>query len=143
MKKLSFLVGKWSGDASVLRGPGEPIKVKQSEDVQYKLDGLLLVVEGTGRDPQSGKVVFNALGIINYDETKGVYRFRAYNDGRYLETDMKVGDKSFEWGFNFGPATTRYVMRINEKGEWIETGEAVVGTSPPRKIVEMTLQPQR
>jgi hypothetical protein len=24
MKKLDFLVGKWSGEASVMRGPGEP-----------------------------------------------------------------------------------------------------------------------
>jgi len=40
MKKLDFLAGKWSGDALVSRGPGEPMKVAQSENIQFKLDGL-------------------------------------------------------------------------------------------------------
>jgi hypothetical protein len=39
MRKLSFLVGKWSGEARMLRGPGEPIEMKQTEEAEYKLDG--------------------------------------------------------------------------------------------------------
>ncbi len=31
-------------------------------------------------------------------------------------------------------------MRISEKGEWAETTEAVFGSSPPRKTVELTLR---
>lgn len=50
MKKLEFLAGKWSGDTSVVRGPGPPIRLVQTEDVQYKMDGLVMLVEGTGRN---------------------------------------------------------------------------------------------
>jgi hypothetical protein len=46
MKKLSFLVGTWSGEASVLRGPGQFVALFQSEEAQFKLDGLVLMIEG-------------------------------------------------------------------------------------------------
>jgi hypothetical protein len=46
MRKLSFLAGHWSGTVSVARGPGEPLHLAQTEDVEYKLDGLVLLVEG-------------------------------------------------------------------------------------------------
>ena len=41
MKKLAFLVGTWTGDATTVR-PNQKIKVKQTEEVSYKLDGLVL-----------------------------------------------------------------------------------------------------
>lgn len=31
-------------------------------------------------------------------------------------------------------------MRINEKGEWTEVGEATMGAQPPRKFVELTVR---
>jgi hypothetical protein len=36
---LAFLVGKWSGDATTRRGSNETVKVKQTEEVQFKLSG--------------------------------------------------------------------------------------------------------
>jgi hypothetical protein len=57
MKKLAFLVGTWTGDATTVR-PNQKIKVRQTEDVSYKLDGLVLLIEGTGRNPESGEVMF-------------------------------------------------------------------------------------
>lgn len=137
MKKLDFLVGKWSGDASVTMGPGAPVKVRQSEDVQFKLDGLLLLIEGTGRDPESGKVVFNALATVTYDDAAGKYRFRSHSRGHYLDTEMKVEGKGFEWGMQAGPGNIRYVMKLNDKGEWVETGDMIMGSNPPRRIIEM------
>src|ERR1019366_1961148 len=46
MKKLGFLVGEWSGEASVLRGCGQFAKLAQTESAQFKLCGLVLVIEG-------------------------------------------------------------------------------------------------
>lgn len=133
MKKLGFLVGTWSGDAVVMRGPGETVKVRQTEEVKYKLNSLLLLIEGTGRNPDTGDVVFNALATISYDDASSVYRFRAYNDGRYLDTELKVPEKGFEWGYKAGPAAVRFVMKLSEKGEWVETGEVSMGTNPPAR----------
>jgi hypothetical protein len=46
MQKLGFLVGRWSGPVSVTRGPGELLKLTQAENVQLKLDGLVMLIEG-------------------------------------------------------------------------------------------------
>ena len=37
MKRLEFLVGEWSGEATVLRGPGQFAEMAQTESVQFKL----------------------------------------------------------------------------------------------------------
>ena len=74
MKKLSFLAGKWSGDATVHRGPGEPLKIRQSEDIRYRFDRTILLIEGTGTDPDTGKVVFNAFAVVSYNDVKKEYR---------------------------------------------------------------------
>jgi hypothetical protein len=62
MKKLGFLVGKWNGEARLLRGPGEWMDLHQSEEAQYKLDGLILVIEGVGRTKSHGHPVLQAFG---------------------------------------------------------------------------------
>jgi hypothetical protein len=142
MKKLDFLLGKWAGEASVWRGPGEPFEITQTEDVQYKLDGLVLLIEGTGRNKSDGEVVFRALATVSYDDAAGVYRIRAHNDGRFIDTELKlVADKGFDGGFTAGPAKISYKMRINELGEWTETGEATIGDQPARKFVNMNVKP--
>lgn len=88
------------------RGPGEPMKVVQSENIQFKLDGLVLLLEGT---------------CVSYDDSASVYRFRSYNDdGRYLETELKLLPRGFAWGFEAGPLKVNNSMRLNETGEWTE-----------------------
>ncbi len=142
MKKLAFLAGKWSGDATTRRGPSETVKVTQTEEVQFKLGGLVLLIEGTGRNPETADIRFNALATIAYDEMAKVYHFRAYNDGRYLDTELKVAENGFEWGYKAGPADIRFVMRLNDRSEWVETGDVKVGDNPPRRTFEMTLRKQ-
>jgi hypothetical protein len=105
------------------------------------MDGLVLLVEGTGRN-SDGQIVFRALATISYDDTAASYRFRAYSDGRYLDTDLSVTPNGFAWGYASGPVKIRNTMRLNEQGEWAETTEMTVGTSPPRKSFEMTLRRQ-
>ena len=145
MNKLGFLIGKWSGEASVLRGSGEWVELMQTEEAQYKLDGLVLMIEGVGRTKSEGKPALQALGLISYDDEAGVYRMRAYNDGRYMETELKLAEngKGFTWGFQFGQIKTSYVMNLTEKGEWTEVGEMTMGTQPPRKFVELTVRRQK
>jgi hypothetical protein len=140
MKKVSFMAGKWSGDATVQRGPGGPIKLRQSEDIQYRLDGLVMIIEGTGRDIESGKVLFNALAVVNYDDVKKQYRIRAYNDGRQVDAELEVSDHGFAWGFASGPAQVRNVMILNDKNEWAESTTAKVGDRPEFTTVRMLLK---
>jgi hypothetical protein len=145
MKKLGFLVGKWAGEARLLRWPGEWAELLQTEEAQYKLDGLVLVIEGVGRAKSDGRSVLRAFGLISYDDESETYHFRAFNDGRFLETTMKLLEEGsgMSWGFSLGEIRTSSVLRINERGEWTEAGEISIGTQPAKKFWELTVQRQR
>jgi hypothetical protein len=142
MRKLHFLVGSWSGEARLWRGPGEATELTQTEEATYKLDGLLLTIEGVGKNKADSQAALQALGLISYDDESGVYRMRAFNEGRWLETEVRLDDaaKSLHWGFIFGQIKTNSTLRINERGEWTEVAEMTMGSEPPRKIMEMTVK---
>ena len=142
MKRLDFLVGEWSGQASAARGPGIVVELEQSEVAQFKLDGLVLMIEGVGRTKSDGKLALQALGLISFDDASGAYRMRAYNDGRWLETDVKLLEdgKGLSWGFSLGEISTKSVLRINEKGEWTELAEITVGGRASQKLMELVVR---
>ena len=142
MRKLEFLVGEWSGDATVLRGPGQFVDMAQIESAQFKLEGLVLMIEGVGRAKTDGKVSLQALGLISFDDETGTYRMRAFNDGRWLETEVKMADggNSISWGFALGAFKTATVLRINESGEWTEHGEITIGERPPQKMMDLNVR---
>jgi hypothetical protein len=146
MKKLEFLAGKWKGEATVMRGPKEAITVKQTEEVQFKLDGTVLLVEGTGRGKLPGKdeegVVFQALAVVSYDAQAKKHRIKAYRaEGQSVDADLTVSEKGFAWGFKEPQSgvEVRYVMTITPKGEWYETGEYSADGKSWTKFIEMTL----
>jgi len=142
MQKLSFLAGHWSGPITIVRGPGEPLRMTQSENVQFKLDGLVLLIEGksTGAD---GKVQFEALATVAFDNVSQSYHFRAYHDGNYLDTVLTVLPDGFSWGYTSGPAKIENTMHLTTKGEWQETTTVVFGDNPPRPSVEMLLTAEK
>jgi hypothetical protein len=145
MKKLSFLVGKWAGEARLLRGPGQWVSVSQTEEAQYKLDGLILVIEGVGRTTTESQPLLQALGIISYDDESATYRMRAFNDGRFLECEVALlnDGKGLRWGFSLGEIKTSSTLRITDKGDWTELTEVSFGSQPPQKLMELTVRPQK
>jgi hypothetical protein len=138
MKKLEFLVGNWSGEARMFRA-GQTIELAQSEHAEFKIDGLILEIEGAGRSKADGKALLQALGIVSYDVERQTYRFRAFNDGRWLESDVKLGDdgSSMSWGFTVGEFRTSSVLRITPEGHWTEHHEITIGTQPARKLMDV------
>jgi hypothetical protein len=140
MQKLAFLVGQWKGEATVSTGPGGPRRLEQTEDVQFKLGGLVLLIEGTGRNPVSGAVEFNALATVSFDEASGAYRFRAYSGGNYVETALTVRDRGVEWGFTAGAATVTNTMHLDDSGQWVEVTDVVIGGGPPRRTTELRVR---
>jgi hypothetical protein len=142
MKKLEFLAGKWAGEARIYRAPGEPAEVSMTEQATYKLDGLILEIEGVGKSKADGKPVLQALGVISYDDESGTYHMRAFNDGRFLETEVHLLEdgKGFKWGFTVGEIKTNSVQRINEKGEWTEIHEITIGAQPARRFMELNVR---
>ena len=144
MNKLSFLTGRWSGEARMFHGPGGPLELIQTEEAQYKLGGLLLMVEGVGRNKADGKVALQALAVLSYDDDAHMYHMRAYNDGRYLETQFQLtGDgKGMTWGFSLGEIKTNSILRIDENGDWTELHEIAIGSQAARKFMELRVRQQ-
>jgi hypothetical protein len=125
LKLLAYWAGVWKGEASIRRGPGEPIKVNQQEPIEYRLEGTILLVEGIGRSPEDGSTTFNALAIINFDETSNQFKMKSYlREGRSTDAWFKViEDNKFEWGFDVPSGKIKYSITMDTvKGTWNEKG---------------------
>lgn len=123
MERLSWMIGDWAGEAA-LAWP-RPMTVHQFERVEAEMDGLLLVIRGHGYADasRSGPPVFRALGVISYDEARGVYDFRVYNDGRATTAQARfLDDGRLQWSMDFAPVLIRYTI-ANDGGRWTEVGE--------------------
>jgi len=118
------------------------VELHQSEEALYKLDDLMLVIEGVGRTKSGGHSILQALEIIPFDDESGKYRMRAFNDGRFLESEVKVLNEgeATSWGFVMGQIATKSVLRINESGEWTELAEITIGSEAPKKLLELTVR---
>jgi hypothetical protein len=148
MRKLDFIAGKWRGPAKYQAGPDKKGSLIQSEDVQFKLKGTVLLVEGTGRRPDDevapggDRIAFNALAVVSYDPGAKEYRIKAYTmEGRSVETELKLVDKGFVWGFPLPnkAGEVRHTMKLTEKGEWHEISEFSRDGKTWFKTLEMTL----
>jgi hypothetical protein len=144
MKKLDFLVGQWKGTGWIDFGPGQRRTFKQTESVQLKVDGALLVVEGLGKGNVPGKqeevTVHSAFAVVSYDGKSSAFRWRTYRGGNWIDTNAKVGDRALEWGFHDDRAgDIRFTIKINEKGQWFEVGENSRDAKTWQKFFEMTL----
>jgi hypothetical protein len=142
MKKLDFLIGRWTGEARLARGAGETIDLAQTEEAGFRLGGLILVIEGIGRAKSGGAPVLQAFGIISYEDETKTYRMRAFNDGRFLETEIKllVEGQGMTWGFTLGEIKTKSVLCINEKNEWTELHEITIGSEAPKRLMELAVR---
>lgn len=144
MQKLSYFVGKWKGEAVARQRDGSTTKVIQEENIEYRLDNTLLLIEGTGRNPENlNEITFNALAVVSYDEAAKEFRFRSHlRDGKQTDAYFKaLGDNHFEWGFDIpGNAKMRYDIKLDPKAKtWLETGEYSPDGTTWYKFIELKL----
>ena len=146
MAPLAWLAGSWAGEAAITERAGTRI-FHQSEEVRPALEGSLLVVEGTGREPASegepGEVVFRAFAVLSAGREPGTYRFAAWRGGHFVDARAEVaGDGTLTWGFATPDGgEVRYVIRQPEPDVWHETGEfRASGDETWRPFIEMTLR---
>ena len=84
MQKLAFLVGKWIGKAHFVRGPTEFVELVQTEEAQYKLDGLILTIEGVGKRASRGQPLLQPLDKTPLRSLLASIRPDGYKNGRNL-----------------------------------------------------------
>ena len=146
MKKLDFLIGEWKGEGWTEYVPGQRRTSPITENVQSRLGGIVLMVEGLGKTKVAGKdeevVTHNALGIITYDSDAKLYRITSYlADGRSTNAEADMIDGRFQWRFKAPQgASIRYTVKLSEKGEWFEIGEISQNGKDWRQFHQMTLQ---
>jgi len=134
MKKLDFLVGQWSGELWMnVDPPLQSLRLPQTEDVQFKMDGLLIVMEGVRRNMR-GDAVLQSFATISYDDVNSSYRLHLYAEGMYVDTELKVTPQGFAWGVPAGVGDMSDTMRLNEKGEWAETSQLNMGATAIQSV---------
>ena len=147
MKRVNFLVGQWKGEGWIDFGQGQR-RFTETESVQSKLAGQVLLIEGLGKTVVDGKetgtTVHNAIALVSYDEKAKTFRFQAHQAaGRSVDTEARVTDGALEWGFTDERAgTIRFIIKLNDAGKWFEIGEGSRDGKTWHKFFEMTLQRQ-
>ncbi len=119
IKNLGFMVGDWEGSGWMLGKDGQKHNFDQTEKVQFKLDSTIILVEGMGKS--GGKVIHDALAIIKFNKDEKSYSFNSQlANGRGGTFKGELNDEKFYWYPN---ENMRYIISINEKGQWFEIGE--------------------
>jgi hypothetical protein len=148
MKKLDFMIGDWKGGGWIEFSPGQRFNFTGTETIRYKLGGSVILVEGRHKAKFAGsdveRTVHEAMGILSYDESAKHYRFNTYlatGGGTNAEARL-VSDSVVEWRFydTGRKVDVRFTIRLNEKGEWFEIGEASLDGTTWHKFFEMTLE---
>ncbi len=150
MKKIGWMAGDWEGEAKYDTGRGGEgawMTIRQSEVVRMKLAGRVMLVEGTGRAKGQGgeeRVVFEALATVSYDPESKQYKMRAFGPEGAVDPTFEVGEKSIVWGFTTRMGMSRYTIKVDEQGRWVEVGERSGDEGKTwKKFVEMTLEKKK
>ena len=141
MKALDWLTGKWKGEGWMSFGPDQKHTFTQTENIQFKLDNTVLLIEGNGKN--SNRTVHDALALMTYDVQDNNYTFHSYTgEGRHqTDANVTVGDKKMIWQMDNNPERLiRYTIQLNEKNQWHEIGEMSSDQGKSwNKFFEMTL----
>ncbi len=123
MQRIAGMAGDWQGEAAVTFPAART--VYQREHIESDMNGLLLVIHGNGyaTPDRAGTAIFNAFGVISYDDTRQIYEFRVYNDGRAATATARfLDDGRLQWTMDFSPVIIRYTITLTDN-HWNEVGE--------------------
>lgn len=142
--KLAFMVGRWSGEAWMQRGPGSRVQTTMTETVERKLDGVVLQVEGLGKlaDANAPRVVHHAFAIISFDAQSGAYGLRSYiATGQFGDFTLTLIPGGVMWSREVPGGRIRNTAHI-AGDEWHEIGEFSRDGTQWTQIMEMRLRRQ-
>lgn len=144
MEKLDFMIGEWEGEGWIQMGAGNRSHFKGLENVQKKVGGKALLVEGIHKalnpDQSVGRIVHEALGVISWDQKAQKYRFQSnLTTGQYTMAEGNIIDGAFVWGFRQGDMDMRFTIKLNEQGEWSEKGETSQDGKSWSQFFQMTM----
>ena len=138
MKAFSMIDGTWRGPATVMQADGSRLAFTQTERIGPFLGGSVKVIEGRGYD-ESGKVRFNALGIVSYNAGTREYTLHSHAQGHAGDFPFRPTGDGYSWEIPIGAAILRYNAVVKE-GELYEVGDRIVAGREPQRVFEMRLK---
>lgn len=119
ISKLGFIVGQWEGDGWMMGRDGNKGSFTQTENIQFKLDSTAILIEGLGKN--NGQIIHNAMAIITYNKQEKNYTFNSFlSSGHGGSFKAELIEGKLHWYPN---ENMRYIISLNEKSQWYETGE--------------------
>jgi len=145
MKKLEWMVGNWKGTGWAEMGPQGRKEFTQTETIQSKVDGLVLVVEGRGESKDNGSTLHNTWAFVSYDERIQTFHWRSFTgEGRLTDAKTTVNAEMVQWEFQMPQlGRFRYTRTRTEKGECFVMGEREEDNHTWHKLIEYTLRRQQ
>ncbi len=140
MKPLSAWAGKWQGEGWSMDQSRQRTAFTVEENIQWKLDGRVIIAEGIGRNKSDGKVGFHAVGAIYYNNEKGIYEVKSFlDDGNMTLATAEFNDQGqFLWGFDVPGGRVQYTITLTAT-TWNEKGAFVMPNGQEFPIMEMNL----
>ena len=143
MQKLDFMVGRWKGEAWMIRGT-ERVNTTMSEVVERKLGGVAFLVEGLGAIPGQGteapRVVHNALAIISFDPQTQGYVMRSYiANGQWSDFVLSTVEGGVSWTREVPGGRIRNTAKFGD-GTWHEIGEFSRDGTTWTQMMELNLK---
>ncbi len=120
---LEWMIGQWEGQAISSEPGNKKTEFTQKEYVRWGAGKTVIVVDGIGSDSDSGEELFNATGLLYYDDASQSYKLHSFTrDNRSVIADFKVtGKKKAEWSFTVPTGTIIYKIDAQD-GNWQEKG---------------------
>ncbi len=141
MAQLSVMEGKWKGTGWRLNPDGSKSTSNIEENLVYKLDKTVFLVEGIGT-LDNGTVVHHALGFIAFNPMTKTYTMKSFlTNGLSMEANFEIVEpnRSFIWWFkDQRGGTIRYKVKF-ENNTWNEEGEYSRDGQTWFKTLEMNL----
>lgn len=141
MAQLSVMEGKWKGTGWRLNPDGSKSTSNIEENLVYKLDKTVFLVEGIGT-LDNGTVVHHALGFITFNPMTKTYTMKSFLiNGLSMEANFEIveSNRSFIWWFkDQRGGTIRYKVKF-ENNTWNEEGEYSRDGQTWFKTLEMSL----
>jgi hypothetical protein len=137
---LGWLAGEWEGTGWMQQGPGPRETFTIRERTRWGAGGIVLVIDGLGRDAKD-KVVHRAFGVISVAADTKQPVIRAHTARGAVDSPVELADGRVVWGMAVGEARrVRFTITRTPAGEWAEVGEFSPDGTTWLPFLEMTLR---
>lgn len=139
MRKLDLWTGKWEGSGWMQQGAVRET-FTGTENVQRKLDGLAMLVEGKFTNKEN-VVIHETLAVVSHNPQTKNYDFSTYlASGAKGLYELKTTADGWQWEIPFPNGKMRYTTKLTADA-WFEIGEMSLDDGKTwRKFFEMNLK---